>query len=710
MRSLFGGRHYSATAATTQVVQITHQHALSSPAATVSTSGSEKLDSLSVCNTYAVELDFSPPSLPNNCVLYPTYGYYLPDSDDWELEIRGWTFKKPPAGPAATIFGPLVVGLMPSSSSSFSHPNVFSPEDQPMPPLDGALVTPNTRERILGRMDRVVVARFLASPVPNASVFINIAFTPRLPSNPSSLSPATPYEPWLFGEETMYHPHPTASRPDTQHDLSVPSFIASSSAPSFLRRILGTPRSPSLSESSVTAKESFRSLSASSFSSLRKLKGLKVPAAYAPMPPMEVPWTPANSASLESSSGSADVPSSDNEPDSLLLAPVGLAVPAVMSGESAVTMAGTALGESETMEAGLNVKNAHETADTPLASALTASKENGRLADLNLQGGKVRSEGQTNERPTRPPSLAATTISGISSSSVHQTIIPIRASLTCVEVQSTSSGWLEGKTRLSGLDIARICGPEQTVIGGRWESGRPVVLESGTVRPGRGLIVTAPLYLIPPSGLSLISDLDDTVKISHIALGTRALLATALSQPWFAVPGMAEVYRRIHAKGASIHYVSSSPHQLHSHLTEFLATNGFPPGTMHLRRFGLSESTRWDMGGGGPKIKEAKVKEMMGQFPGRKFILVGDSGEDDAGIYASTYRNFPSQVGCILIRDVSATSNHGDSPSRSPHVFDPERLRERMEKAFDGVPRGIWKLFRDPSDVWECPAMKEIIE
>ncbi|KAI7869079.1 hypothetical protein BDF14DRAFT_1723471 [Spinellus fusiger] len=52
--------------------------------------------------------------------------------------------------------------------------------------------------------------------------------------------------------------------------------------------------------------------------------------------------------------------------------------------------------------------------------------------------------------------------------------------------------------------------------------------------------------------------------------------------------------------------------------------------------------------------KLAVIPPIIRDFPNRKFILVGDSGEFDPEVYQEIYRQFPDQIIKIFIHDVSS--------------------------------------------------------
>ena len=136
--------------------------------------------------------------------------------------------------------------------------------------------------------------------------------------------------------------------------------------------------------------------------------------------------------------------------------------------------------------------------------------------------------------------------------------------------------------------------------------------------------------LVPAQGLSVISDIDDTVKVTQVRDQQQMLLNT-FARAFEAVPGMAQHYRDLARNPQTrFHYLSSSPIQLLPALADFLRDAGFPPGSMHLR-----ESTTWRTlipGNGESRAhKLAAIGRLMEDFRERRFLLVGDSGELDPG-------------------------------------------------------------------------------
>lgn len=166
-------------------------------------------------------------------------------------------------------------------------------------------------------------------------------------------------------------------------------------------------------------------------------------------------------------------------------------------------------------------------------------------------------------------------------------------------------------------------------------------------------IIVGAVQLVDQSGISVVSDIDDTIKDSHV-LNRRELAANTFLREFRAVPGMSELYRRWAANNdVAFHYVSGSPWQLYPFLSEFLERTQFPAGSFHLRMFRWKDRSSLEfLENRTMEYKLGVIDELMRRFTGRRFILVGDSGERDPDVYAQIAGRFPRQVSAILIRDV----------------------------------------------------------
>ncbi|CAF2510627.1 unnamed protein product [Rotaria sp. Silwood2] len=206
----------------------------------------------------------------------------------------------------------------------------------------------------------------------------------------------------------------------------------------------------------------------------------------------------------------------------------------------------------------------------------------------------------------------------------------------------------------------------------------------------------------PRKGISVISDVDDTIKISEVLDKVR-LLANTFIHPFKPVPGkhnqynnviflfvvllgMAELYRkwRISNNNCTFHYLSGMPDQLYTLTHEFIYDNNFPDGTFHMRHFGWAATSIFGfLHSQSTFIHKMTYLRYFLSNTIRDYILVGDSGEKDPEIYGTIAKEYPERVRAIFIRAIKDES------------FEDQRFLT----AFEGVAREKWQIFNDPQQL-----------
>jgi len=199
---------------------------------------------------------------------------------------------------------------------------------------------------------------------------------------------------------------------------------------------------------------------------------------------------------------------------------------------------------------------------------------------------------------------------------------------------------------------------------------------------GSGVKCGGRVRLLENSGLSVISDIDDTIKLTEVH-SRPTLLTNTFLREYQPVEGMAQLYRGWSEQGATFHYVSSSPWQLYESLAELLDRAGFPAGTFHLRSFRLRDHVLRSLLLVRRKGKTVALQTLLRTFPRRRFLLVGDSAERDPEIYGGLARKFGDQVAAIFIREL---------PHRPMDA-------ERCQKAFCRLPENRYGIFRSPTEL-----------
>jgi phosphatidate phosphatase APP1 len=165
--------------------------------------------------------------------------------------------------------------------------------------------------------------------------------------------------------------------------------------------------------------------------------------------------------------------------------------------------------------------------------------------------------------------------------------------------------------------------------------------------------------LVPPATarFGVISDLDDTVIVTNVTNRLKMFLTVALLNEYTRMPfkGVAAFYRALQA-GASgaennpIFYVSSSPWNLYSPLTEFLRIQTIPLGALFLKDFG--NHTIFSSGEH-HSHKLNSIELILNTYPHLPFVLIGDSGEQDPEIYREVIKKYPQRIRVVYIRSVT---------------------------------------------------------
>ncbi len=142
----------------------------------------------------------------------------------------------------------------------------------------------------------------------------------------------------------------------------------------------------------------------------------------------------------------------------------------------------------------------------------------------------------------------------------------------------------------------------------------------------------------------IVSDMDDTVKMTDVLHPPRALMSELFSPKAFA--GMSTLYREISEKNArsTTYYVTGSIKLFRKPVVGLVVENKFPSPWMLLQRT-LSQST--------PEFKVEKITQIIQGLPeNAKLILIGDDGERDPETYATVLSRFPNRITEVYIHRI----------------------------------------------------------
>jgi len=219
---------------------------------------------------------------------------------------------------------------------------------------------------------------------------------------------------------------------------------------------------------------------------------------------------------------------------------------------------------------------------------------------------------------------------------------------------------------------------------------------TGTVELGRfdTRTIQATVFNSPDSGFGVISDVDDTVKISNV-LDKLALAQSTLIDEPKAVEGMPELYASLtqSLNDPQFVYVSGSPFQLFPFLSEFIATS-YPTsrGPLLLQNLTVADIGQlidFAASNGVLEYKVEMIDRIVGMYPSKTYLTIGDSTQTDPEVYAEAFNKYgEATISCIWIRAVEGADNSA----------------ERFATAFAGIPETRFRVFEDA----EIPSLAEI--
>lgn len=166
--------------------------------------------------------------------------------------------------------------------------------------------------------------------------------------------------------------------------------------------------------------------------------------------------------------------------------------------------------------------------------------------------------------------------------------------------------------------------------------------------------------LVPPPNaeFGVISDIDDTVVRSEVTSFLRMLRLTLFSNAHTRLPfeGVAAFYRALHegangtAAGNPIFYVSTGPWNLYDLLEDFLELQEIPAGPIFLKDWGGIKDVLRGMNHRQHKLEV--IRGILDAHAALPFVLIGDSGQQDAETYGQVSREYPGRIRAVYIRDV----------------------------------------------------------
>lgn len=160
----------------------------------------------------------------------------------------------------------------------------------------------------------------------------------------------------------------------------------------------------------------------------------------------------------------------------------------------------------------------------------------------------------------------------------------------------------------------------------------------------------ATAYLVPTEGLTIVSDIDDILRVTKIYEPSQGIL-NSFAKPYAPWENMPDIYANWSASlpNMHFHYLTTTPEQITRNYMQYIYAN-YPGGSFDTRPLNFSdvEATL--------SIRKALLVKIFETFPQRKFILIADTSNSDVmKDYPQMATDYPNQVQCIFLRNTTAT-------------------------------------------------------
>lgn len=190
-------------------------------------------------------------------------------------------------------------------------------------------------------------------------------------------------------------------------------------------------------------------------------------------------------------------------------------------------------------------------------------------------------------------------------------------------------------------------------------------------------------YLVSEEGLTVVSDIDDTLRVTKIYEPAQGLLNT-FARPFTNWMNMPDIYANWSTSlpETHFHYLTTTPEQITRNYMQYVLNN-YPGGSFDTRPLNFSDVSAT------LSIRKFLLVKIFQSFPHRKFILMGDTSNSDVmRDYPAMATEFPGQVQCILIRNISST----DSGDKFPYDTSGFKNLNQQKYMFYHVPNDLTNL------------------
>jgi hypothetical protein len=190
----------------------------------------------------------------------------------------------------------------------------------------------------------------------------------------------------------------------------------------------------------------------------------------------------------------------------------------------------------------------------------------------------------------------------------------------------------------------------------------------------------ASAYLVPTAGLTIVSDIDDILRVTKIYEPKEGLLNSFARPftPWMNMPEIYANWSKV-LPDFHFHYLTTTPEQVTANYMDFIYKT-YPLGSFDTRPLNFSDVSAT------LSIRKFLLEKIFQTYPKRKFILIADTSNSDVmKDYPAMATEFPGQVQCIFLRNTSST----DPGDRFPYDT----------SGFKDLNQNMYMFFNVPDDI-----------
>lgn len=166
------------------------------------------------------------------------------------------------------------------------------------------------------------------------------------------------------------------------------------------------------------------------------------------------------------------------------------------------------------------------------------------------------------------------------------------------------------------------------------------------------------LFKDPPSGLNVISDIDETIILSYTSTLFKRFFTTLFktSEKRTVISYTQELFNSLKDIKPRYFYVSKSEQNLFRVISNFIQFNKLPEGPLILTPY-LS-FTQLVGSKKAQNFKLDSIEKIISNSNNEAFILVGDDSQRDMEIYTTIVKKYKSMISKVYIRQTNMTRNN----------------------------------------------------